>query len=380
MSDSALPQNAAAARRAAEAFGRALLFSPITLRGRSFANRVVMAPMTRRKAAEDGIATPEIAAYYARRAAGGVGLIVSEGVAIDESHSFDTLTVPRMVTEAQIEGWRGVVEAVHAEGGAFAPQLWHTGRLAADPIGPADEPPREHRGRQRPPVRAMTETDCAQVLEAYRHAAEASVAIGCDAVEIHGAHGYLLDSFLDPRFNTRDDTWGGDATRRMAFPLAVTRAVREAIGPGMPLIYRFSQWQVGDFAALKWRSPAELAPWVECLRAAGVDLLHVSTRIATDIAFPDHGAGTLAGWARRLSGLPTIAVGGVSLRRDGEGSEAPLVVEDPGPAMALLASGEADMLAVGRMLIANPSWTHVVRDGDWRNLKPYDHGLLATLD
>ena len=144
--------------------------------------------------------------------------------------------------------------------------------------------------------------------------------------------------------------------------------------------YRFSQWQVGDFAALKWHSPAELAPWVECLRAAGVDLLHVSTRVATDIAFPDHGAGTLAGWARRLSGLPTIAVGGVSLRRDGEGSEAPLVVEDPGPAMALLASGEADMLAVGRMLIANLSWTHVVRDGDWRDLKPYDHGQLATLD
>ncbi len=362
------------------AFGRALLFSPFTLRGRTFANRVVMAPMTRRKAADDGVPTPAMARYYARRAAGGVGLIVSEGVAIDETHAFDTPTVPRIVTPEQIAGWRRIVEAVHEAGGAFAPQLWHTGRLAADPIGPADEPPREHRGRQRPAVRAMTEADFADVLDAYVHAATASAAIGCDAVEIHGAHGYLLDSFLDPRFNTRDDAWGGDAIRRMAFPLAVTRAVRAAVGPDRPLIYRFSQWQVEDYTALKWRSPEDLAPFVEGLRAAGADLLHVSTRDATAPAFPDHGPTTLAGWTRRLCDLPTIAVGGIGLRRDGDAADAPIIVADPGPALALLANEEADMLAVGRMLIAEPDWARLVRDGAWDTARAYDPEQLATLE
>jgi len=362
------------------AIGRSMLFSPIVLRGRRLANRVVMAPMTRRKAADDGIPTAAMAAYYARRAAGGVGLIVSEGVAIDDRHAFDTRTVPRMVTPQQIEGWRRVVEAVHAEGGAFATQLWHTGRLAADPIGPSQEPPREHRGRMRPAVRAMKDEDFAQVLEAYRHAAAASAAIGCDAVEIHGAHGYLLDSFLDERLNSRDDGWGGDATRRMAFPLAVARAVRTAIGQATPLIYRFSQWRTDDYQSSKWRSPSDLAIWVEALRTAGVDVLHVSTRRATDVAFEEHPQRTLAGWTRRLSSLPTIAVGSVGLHRAGQGPDAPFVVADPSPELALLARGEADMLAVGRMLIANPTWPHLVRDGVEEQLVPYDTQMLATLD
>ena len=110
-------------------YADAPLFQPWQHGSLNLRNRVVMAPMTRRKAAEDGIVTDEIVAYYARRARHGVGLIISEGTGIDRVHAPDTLTVPRFETSEQHAAWSRVVEAVHAEGGAFAPQLWHTGRL-----------------------------------------------------------------------------------------------------------------------------------------------------------------------------------------------------------------------------------------------------------
>lgn len=362
-------------------YAEALAFQPWARGSLRLRNRIAMAPMTRRKAAEDGIPTRAIADYYARRARHGVGLILSEGTGIDGLHAYDTLTVPRFETDAQLEGWRRVVEAVHAEGGAFAPQLWHTGPRAADPIGPSDfQPEPGPDGRPRPAVRAMREEDFAQVLEAYRRAAVAAREIGCDALEIHGAHGYLLDSFLSPKRNRRQDRYGGDAEGRMRFPLEVLRTAREAAGPDMPILYRFSQWRIEDYQERKWAEPEDLGVWVRALAEAGADVLHVSTRDATAPGFEDPGATTLSGWARRLSGLPTMAVGKVSVTEPFFGEEEAPRVRDPGPALALLESGEADLLAVGRALIANPDWVEVVRDGDWRELRPYDRAMLDTLD
>jgi 2,4-dienoyl-CoA reductase-like NADH-dependent reductase (Old Yellow Enzyme family) len=132
-------------------FTEARLFQPWTHGSLHLRNRVVMAPMTRRMAAEDGMVTEAIVAYYRRRAAGEVGLILSEGTSIDSVHAWDTLTVPRFDTPERLAAWKRVVDAVHAEGGAFAPQLWHTGRLAGDPIGPSagQAPPRSD-GTPRP--------------------------------------------------------------------------------------------------------------------------------------------------------------------------------------------------------------------------------------
>jgi 2,4-dienoyl-CoA reductase-like NADH-dependent reductase (Old Yellow Enzyme family) len=313
------------------------LFQPWTHGSLSLRNRVVMAPMTRRKAAEDGIATAAIAAYYRRRAEGEVGLIISEGTAIDDRHAYDTLTVPRIETEAQLQAWKRVVDQVHAAGGAFAPQLWHTGRLAANPIGPSAGPgPERADGTRRPDTREMTDEDIAQVLDAFDHAAAGSRRIGCDALEIHGAHGYLLDSFLSPVNNRREDAWGGSFEKRMRFPLEVLRRVRTAVGPDFPVIYRFSQWQMDDYRELKFREPAQLRDWVLALRAMGVDILHVSTRAATDAAFPEdpeHPEWSLATWARHFSGLPTIAVGKVSVTQgmDEAYGETPDPTADPAP-------------------------------------------------
>lgn len=211
-----------------------MAFHPLRLGALALRNRIVMAPMTRRMAGEDGLVTEAIRAYYARRAEHEVGLIVSEGTGIDSLHAYDTLTVPRFETPAQHAAWRTVVEAVHAAGGAFAPQLWHCGRRSADPIGPSAGQPEPRKGRPSPPVRAMQAADFRQVLEAYEAAAAAAKAIGCDALEIHGAHGYLLDSFLSPATNLREDAFGGSPAARMRFPLEVVRAVGRRWGPGSP--------------------------------------------------------------------------------------------------------------------------------------------------
>ncbi|MCB0216245.1 MAG: 12-oxophytodienoate reductase [Caldilineae bacterium] len=362
----------------------ARLFQPVQLGDLRLRNRVVMAPMTRRFAAEDGIATPETVRYYARRAEAEVGLILSEGTHVDARHAPDTLTVPRFETPDQIAAWRRVVDAVHAAGGAFAPQLWHTGRRALDPIGPsAHQPPPGRDGRPRPAVRAMDAEDFAQVTEAFRHAAAQARAIRCDALEIHGAHGYLLDSFLSPQTNRRDDAYGGSAQNRMRFPLEIVAAVREAVGPDFPIIFRFSQWRMDDYGEAKWRSPGELGAFLGALSRAGADILHVSTRSVLDPGFPDaHPTRGLAAWSKALSGLPVIAVGKVSvtLAMDESYGEAASLVTDPWPAIALVERGEVDLLAVGRALIANPDWVPLVRSGRWQDLKPYHKDLLRSLE
>lgn len=358
-------------------------FNPINLGNLRLRNRIVMAPMTRRMAPpETGVVTAESVEYYRLRAAGEVGLIISEGTAIDSKHAFDTDTVPRIETPEQHAAWKRVVDAVHAEGGAFAPQLWHTGRMGAEPIGPSPaELPERKDGTPRPPVRAMVEEDFQQVLDAFENAARASREIGCDALEIHGAHGYLLDSFVSEETNHREDQYGGSVENRMRFPLEVTRRVRAAVGPDFPIIYRFSQWMMDDYKEQKWRNPDELAIWVNALKDAGVDILHVSTRRATDVPFPEHGQKTLAGWAQELSGLPTIAVGSVAvtLPMDQSWGEVKDAISDPTPALELVESGEVDLLAVGRSLIANPDWVQIVRDRDWKELQTYSNEMLKIL-
>ena len=339
--------------------------------------------MTRRMAAEDGVPTAAMVEYYRRRAAGEVGLIISEGVSIDGLHAYDTLTVPRMETAEQISAWKEVVDAVHAEGGAFAPQLWHTGRRAVSPIAPMAESGRTRsNGDPLPDIRAMESADFEQVLAAYVHCAKASEEIGCDAIEVHGAHGYLLDTFLIPATNEREDEYGGSREARMRFPLEIVRAVREAVSPDMPILYRFSQWSMDDYRQIKWHGPEDLERWVQALKAAGVDVLHVSTRDACQAGFPDHDPSlSLAGWAQRLSGLPTVAVGKVSvtLAMDESYGPAPSQVLDPGPYLDLVEQGEVDLLAVGRALIANPDWVPGGSRGGMGAFEALSQGLASCL-
>lgn len=373
------------------------LFERAELAGLELCNRIAMAPMTRRLSPGDRVPSQAVVEYYARRAAGGVGLIITEGTHVDDKHAPDSENVPGIFNEEQAAGWKRVIEAVHSAENCFglpsriAVQLWHTGRHAMNPIGPSPIPVQKRDGGYKDTPREMTEADMDEVVAIFENAARLSIAAGFDSMEIHGAHGYLLDSFLSPASNQRTDDYGGSFENRMRFPLRVVRAVRKVIdetaGREYPLMIRFSQWRMEDYSAYAYPDPEHLERWVRELNTAGVDILHVSTRDATDPGFPhlfdtdtEDGRRTLAGWTRKLSGgMPTVAVGRVSVSASMDEGAA-VQTTDPAPAAELISRGEADMIAVGRSLIANPRWCNTVREGRWNELVPYTREMLETLD
>ncbi|RLK12441.1 2,4-dienoyl-CoA reductase-like NADH-dependent reductase (Old Yellow Enzyme family) [Micromonospora sp. M71_S20] len=327
------------------------LLEPTTLAGLPLNSRFVMAPMTRFRS-PGGVPTPEVAAYYRRRADNGIGLVISEGVLVGHPSAGHETSVPRMTAGAAEEGWRRVTDEVHAVGGRIAAQLWHLGS-AREPVDgiaawtPSGVPGDSH---------AMTLADVDVLLAAYADAAGVAVRAGFDAVEIHAAHGYLLDEFLWPYTNRRADRFGGSPAGRSAFPAEVIRAVRTAVPAEMPVIVRFSQFKERDYAARIAESPAELAVILNAFAAAGADVLHASQRNFADPAFPGSPR-NLAGWAKHLTGLPSITVGSIGLTRDFLGSRA---LRD---LLHRLDAGEFDLVALGRILLGNPAWVTLAAAG-----------------
>ncbi len=337
--------------------------------------------MTRRFAREDRVPTDAMCAYYANRARHGVGLIITEGAVIDSTHAPPKRKedapgfVPGIFNDAQIAGWRHITEAVHAEGGAVAVQLWHTGRFGTEhALGPSDWSSDDGAYS----CKKMTEDDIAGAIADFVTAAINAKNAGFDALEIHGAHGYLLSSFNDPHVNTRTDAYGGSFENRMRFALEVTAAVRKGVGKDFPIIVRFSQWAVDDYTRLVFEDASEIERFSKALIDAGADALHPSTRDCTAPAF-DGSDETLAGIAKRAAGVPVIAVGRVTTSQT-FGENQPPESTDPAPAIALLEHGDADILAVGRALITNADWCKKVRDGKWRELVPFELGVLGQLE
>lgn len=354
-----------------------ILFQPVTIAGLAMRNRVVMAPMTRRKAPDSRVPDDAIARYYARRARHGVALILTEGTHIEPKHAPDSEHVPGIWNDDHVEGWKRVTDSVHDAGGLIGCQLWHTGRLATDPIAPSAVPALDRDGNPRTTPRAMTTGDIDDLVRAFAHAATNAKRAGFDCVEIHGAHGYILHTFMDPDANRRTDDFGGSFTNRMRAPLMVVSAVRDAVGERYPVWYRFSQFRVDDRTTLPYPDPDHLGTFTNALKDHGVDVLHASTRDCTEPAFDDDPT-TLAGWVRKLSALPTVAVGGATL--GAWSGNAPAQPQDPVPLAKLVEDGAADLIAVGRALIANPDWCEKVSAGRWRDLRPYSGELLDSLE
>jgi 2,4-dienoyl-CoA reductase-like NADH-dependent reductase (Old Yellow Enzyme family) len=269
------------------------LFTPFTCKSLHLRNRIVMSPMTR-EFAQDGVLVNEVDGYYARRATGGAGLIVTEGTAVDHPVSHATGKIPYFYGDGPLARWRSVVQAVHAEGGAIVPQLWHAGpgrrrshthnpdRASASPSGLPEEalmiPPRPDSGRPRRPPATMTAADIEAVIEAFVAGAVAAKNVGCDGVAIHGAHGYLLDQFFWARSNLREDEWGGSLENRIRFGVETVRRTRAAVGEDFAIPFRFSQWKNIDYAARLAETPDELERILVPLAEAGVDIFDVSAR------------------------------------------------------------------------------------------------------
>ncbi|MEU6527704.1 NADH:flavin oxidoreductase [Streptomyces sp. NPDC046928] len=367
------------ASRAAEILSR-----PAVINGLTVPNRIVMAPMTR-MFSPGGVPGEDVRSYYARRAAAGVGLIVTEGTYVGHPSAGQSDRVPRFHGEEQLTGWAKVAEAVHAAGGTIVPQLWHIGMVREQgqpPFtdAPAVGPSGLRIGADEPTGRAMTRQDLDDVIGAFADAAAAAERIGFDGVEIHGAHGYLVDQFLWSGTNRRTDAYGGDPVARTLFAAEIVAAVRERVSPSFPVIFRYSQWKQEAYDARLAETPQELEAILAPLAAAGVDAFHASTRRYWIPEF-DGSDLNLAGWTKKLTGKATITVGSVGLDGDfirafaGEGS----VTKGFDDLLDALEREEYDMVAVGRALLQDPQWAAKVLDGRFDELKPYDAASLKTL-
>ncbi|MBF0124455.1 MAG: NADH:flavin oxidoreductase [Magnetococcales bacterium] len=358
---------------------RDLLFQPVRLGSLELANRIVMAPMTRSHC-PDGIPTDQIAAYYGRRAAHGVGLIITEGVLINDPAAGGYPNCPFLYGASALRGWRQVVDVVHAAGGKIVPQIWHVGevhRLGDEPhperpgIGPS-----EVRLEGKLLVHAMTMADISRVIAAYAEAARNAKESGFDGVEIHGAHGYLIDQFLWQVTNHRHDAYGGNFTNRLRFAVEVVAAVREEVGRDFPLIFRFSQWKPQDYTARLAANPAELAQLLLPLKEAGVDIFHASSRRYWEAEFTDSDL-NIAGWTKQITGCPTITVGSVGLDSVSWGGANATGIE---PLLQRLGRHEFDLVAVGRALLADYAWANKIREGRTTEMIPYTKASLSRLD
>ncbi|MEU3481926.1 NADH:flavin oxidoreductase [Streptomyces sp. NPDC033753] len=361
-----------------------ILSRPIALNGLTVPNRIAMAPMTR-MFSPGGVPGEDVRSYYARRAAAGVGLIVTEGTYVGHESAGQSDRVPRFHGEEQLAGWAKVAEAVHAAGGTIVPQLWHIGMVreqgqAPYPDAPAMGPSGIRTDGTEGTGKAMTQSDLDDVIGAFAEAAAAAERIGFDGIELHGAHGYLLDQFLWAGTNRRTDAYGGDPVARTRFAVEIVTAVRETVSPDFPVIFRYSQWKQDAYDARLAQTPQELEAILTPLAAAGVDAFHASTRRHWVPEFEGSDL-NLAGWTKKLTGRPTITVGSVGLDGDfihafaGEG--APVQgIED---LLDRLERDEFDMVAVGRALLQDPEWAAKVLAGRTDELKPYDAAAVKTL-
>ncbi len=376
-----------------------ILFQPFGLKNLNLRNRFVMSPMTR-NFSPGGIPGENVAAYYRRRAAADVGLIITEGIGVDHpsalgSGSMGERDVPVLHGDA-VTAWAKVTAGVHAQGGAIIPQLWHMGGIRRSGTGPFPQclsmrpsgiwgptekamlPP-DYLREVSIPTAPMSENDIADVIAAYARSAANAKAAGFDGVAIHAAHGYLIDSFFWPATNLRHDAWGGDITRRGRFGVEVVKAVRAAIGPDLPVILRFSQWKLQDYDARNAQTPEELAALLVPLAEAGVDLFDASTRKFATPAFAGSDMG-LAGWAKKLTGKPTMAVGGIGLDKDLQTSfvEETHMVNNLDVVAARMARGEFDLAGIGRALIMDPEWVVKARGGE--SFQPFRLQAYGALD
>ncbi|MFE2967577.1 NADH:flavin oxidoreductase [Streptomyces sp. NPDC059340] len=369
----------APASRAAEILSR-----PVSLNGLTVPNRIAMAPMTR-QFSPGGVPGEDVAEYYARRAAAGVGLIVTEGTYVGHDSAGESDRVPRFHGTEQLAGWTKVADAVHAAGGTIVPQLWHIGmvRKAGRPPyadAPAVGPSGIRLDGTEGTGKAMTQADLDEVIAAFAEAAATAERIGFDGVELHGAHGYLLDQFLWAGTNRRTDAYGGDPVARTKFAAEIVAAVRDSVSADFPVLFRYSQWKSDNYDARLAETPEELEAILTPLAAAGVDAFHASTRRYWLPEF-DGSDLNLAGWTKKLTGKPTITVGSVGLDGDfikafmGESSK----VASLDNLLDRLERDEFDLVAVGRALLQDPEWAAKVLDGRLEELGSYDPKALSTL-
>ena len=360
------------------------LFKPFSLKSLNMKNRIVMAPMTR-SFSPNGIPTDTVAAYYSKRAEGDVGLILSEGTVIERVASSNDANIPHFYGTEALAGWQKVIDGVHTANGAMGPQIWHMGVMDNHYSGWLPSEPFEGpSGFGKPGVKngkAMTDSDIADTIQAFGQAAANAKKLGFDTLELHGAHGYLIDQFFWEETNLRTDSYGGKTLpERSRFGIEVVKEVRRQVGEDFAIILRLSQWKSTDYGYKLAKTPQEMEAWLNPLADAGVDIFHCSQRRFWEPEFEGSDL-NFAGWAKKLSGKATITVGSIGLTGEflaafaGESSQPSSLDE----LMRRMDRGDFDLVAVGRPLLADPFWTQKIHEQRTDELKGFTKAALSEL-
>ncbi|MCT2406164.1 NADH:flavin oxidoreductase [Chryseobacterium antibioticum] len=347
------------------------LFSPFSYKNLQLKNRVVMAPMTRAQS-DNGVPTQQIVDYYARRAASEVGLILSEGTVINRPGSKNMQNIPDFYGTEALNGWKNVIDAVHENGGKMGPQIWHVGDTRSSEDYPLVEMEK---------ASTMTLEDIQDTIAQFAASAKSAKDLGFDVVEIHGAHGYLIDQFFWEVTNTRTDEYGGKTLKeRSRFAVDIVKAIRAAVGEDFTIIIRLSQWKQQDYKSRLAATPSEMEEWLLPLKEAGVDIFHCSQRRFWEPEFEGSDL-NFAGWAKKITGQPTITVGSVGLEGDFMGAFAGQGTEkaDLSELIRRLERGDFDLVAVGRALLQDPEWVKKVKAGNTEELLNFSAESLGVL-
>lgn len=353
------------------------LFSSIKIGNTTLENRVGLAPMTRTSATEKGLATDEMAQYYANFARGGFGLVITEGTYTDEFYSQGYLNQPGIATAEQMHSWKKVVAAVHEEGAKIMMQLMHAGALSqgnrfnSTTKGPSAIKPKGEQlafyggqGDFQTPEE-LTKAEIDQIIQTFASSAKNAKEAGFDAVEIHGANGYVLDQFLTEYTNQRSDSYSGSTENRIRLAREVIKAVRDEVGDEFPVGIRISQAKVND-ADHKWSGgETEATEIFTALQKAGVDFIHIAEPQAMAPAFGETGP-TLVKLAKEHGKTIVIANG---------------TLGDPASAEGLLNKEGADIVTIGKAALANQDWANRVAENHELNTFDFQKYLLpkATL-
>jgi len=332
------------------------LFMPFAIGPYQAKNRFVMAPMAVGDY-QDGAPKAEVADHYERHAKGGVGLLITGGTIVDHALGSAETNIGRMNARSR-EAWKRITDKVHAHQAGIFCQLWHQGPLTEPGIGP-----RAIVEDGRTVVSVASRSDLTSVIDSFVRSARLARDAGFDGVEIHGAHGYLLDAYLRA-FGAR-----AVATTEVSpetFVCQLVKEVRAAVGPRFPLGFRFSRWSNAEYSGNYLADPTLLQAVLLPLKQAGVDVFHASRGYGP--FWPPEYKGSplsLAGWCRRATAMPTITVGHVGLDPQQffgrhEGGLATLTSQ--------LAEGQFDLVAVGRALLKNPDWVHMVQRKEYAAL------------
>jgi len=336
------------------------LFSPFQLKDFTLKNRIGVAPMTRMSSPGESIPRQDVLDFLVRRAKNGAALVYTEAIVTDNESAQGYPGQARLLTPRQIDAWKPVVEAIRKEGALSIMQMFHCGRVAWPEVNPAHRTiapsplsPKQTNpltGKPFPIPDAISKVDIDRVIAGFVETARGAVEAGFDGVEVHGAHGYLVNQFLSSYSNQRTDEYGGTVENRYRFAHEVIQAVRPVVPKDRLLTFRISNWGVVDMEVSLFGNEAEYTEIVKRLSEEPIDAISVSTYSYSEKAF-----GTdknMAQISRRATHLPIMICGNIHDRASAED-----------------ALRDADIVLSGKSILLNPDWVEHVRAG--KPMPPY---------